>query len=65
MAETRRRYRLLTGPDDVSFCDKVSAALADGYVLYGSPTMAFDGTRIVVGQAVILPDATPAESEEA
>lgn len=56
MAQSRRRYRLLTGPDDSSFCDKVSAALADGYILYGSPTMTFDGRRVVVGQAVVLPD---------
>ncbi|GMA89321.1 hypothetical protein GCM10025868_45710 [Angustibacter aerolatus] len=48
---------MLTGPDDRSFCEKVSAALADGYVLHGSPTMTFDGARVVCGQAVVLPDA--------
>ena len=30
-------YRLLTGPDDASFCRRVSDALALGYRLYGSP----------------------------
>jgi hypothetical protein len=30
-------YRLLTGPDDAAFCHRVSAALALGYRLYGSP----------------------------
>lgn len=29
----RLPYRLLTGPDDRSFCEQVSAALLDGYEL--------------------------------
>ncbi|RMD93677.1 MAG: DUF1737 domain-containing protein [Alphaproteobacteria bacterium] len=37
-----RAYRLLTGPDDASFCHKVSAALARGWELYGSPAYAHD-----------------------
>lgn len=49
------RYRLLTGPDDASFCHRVSEALALGYELYGSPTMTFDGERVVVGQALLWP----------
>jgi hypothetical protein len=53
--DDRLPYRLLTGPDDRSFCERVSAALADGYVLHGSPAMTFDGLRIVVAQAVVLP----------
>ncbi|MGW6131203.1 DUF1737 domain-containing protein [Cellulomonas sp. NPDC055163] len=56
----RLRYRLLTGPDDRSFCERVSAALDEGYVLHGGPAATFDGTRVVVAQAVVLPDATPA-----
>ncbi|MEL6919732.1 MAG: DUF1737 domain-containing protein [Pseudomonadota bacterium] len=35
-------YRLLTGPDDPSFCHKVSDALAKGWSLHGSPSYAFD-----------------------
>ena len=31
------RYRPPTGPDDKSFRERVSAALDEGYVLYGSP----------------------------
>jgi hypothetical protein len=50
-------YRLLTGPDDDSFCRRVSEALALGYVLYGSPAATFDGERVIVAQAVIWPDA--------
>jgi len=51
----RLRYRVLTGPDDQSFCERVSAALDDGYELYGSPGVTFDGNRVVVAQAVVLP----------
>lgn len=49
-------YRLLTGPDDDSFCRWVSEALALGYVLYGSPAATFDGKRVIVAQALIWPD---------
>jgi hypothetical protein len=46
-------YRLLTGPDDAEFCKRVSEAIMLGYMLYGSPTMTFDGSRIIVGQALV------------
>lgn len=47
-------YRLITGPDDSSFCHKVSAALNKGWFLHGSPTYAFDRelNRMRCGQAV-------------
>ncbi len=48
------RYRLITGPDTAAFCERVSALLDDGYVLYGSPQLTFDGTTTYVAQAVIL-----------
>lgn len=57
----RLRYRLLTGPDDRTFCERVSAALDEGYVLHGSPAATFDGQRVVVAQAVVLPEAARAE----
>ena len=49
-------YRLLTGGDDRAFCERISAALDDGYVLHGSPVITArpDGT-IVCAQAVVLP----------
>jgi hypothetical protein len=50
-------YRLLTGPDDAAFCHRVSAALASGYVLYGSPAATFDGQRMIVAQALVWKDA--------
>ena len=50
----RLRYRLLTGTDDRAFCEKVSAALEDGYRLHGDPAVTFDGERVVTAQAVVL-----------
>ena len=53
---TRRiiRYRLLTGPDDANFCQRVSEALAEGWELYGSPSISVSGDKVMVAQAVIL-----------
>ncbi|MBB4351387.1 DUF1737 domain-containing protein [Aliirhizobium cellulosilyticum] len=47
-------YRLLTAPDDASFCHKVTAALNNGWELYGSPTYAFNAATGIMqcGQAV-------------
>ena len=57
----RKSYRFLTGPDDASFCQRISDALAEGYVLYGNPVMVVcDGARIC-GQAVILPEYAPTD----
>ena len=55
----RKSYRFLTGPDDAGFCQKVSDAFAEGYVLYGYPVMASCNGEIVCGQAVILPVSLP------
>ncbi|TNB69628.1 DUF1737 domain-containing protein [Arthrobacter sp. BB-1] len=55
--EEKLAYRLITGPDDRSFCERISAALAEGYVLHGSPAVTFNGTTPIVAQAVILPAA--------
>jgi hypothetical protein len=47
-------YRYLTGPDDASFCHRVTQALSAGWTLYGSPTLAFDAAtgRVICGHAV-------------
>jgi hypothetical protein len=55
--EEKLSYRLITGPDDRTFCERISAALAEGYVLHGSPAATFNGTSVIVAQAVILPAA--------
>ncbi len=60
--DDRLRYRLLTGPDDRSFCERVSAALAEGYELHGGPAATFDGERVIVAQAVVLPTAAAASN---
>ncbi|OTG81371.1 hypothetical protein B9T33_06815 [Acinetobacter sp. ANC 5054] len=46
-------YRYLTGKDDVNFCARVTKALNEGYELYGAPTMTFNGTDVIVGQAIV------------
>lgn len=46
-------YKYLTGKDDVAFCARVTKALNEGYELYGSPTMTFNGTDVIVGQAIM------------
>lgn len=58
MANEKPDYRLLTGEDTHEFCVRVSKALADGYILYGSPSATFDPTtnRMLVAQAVVRPD---------
>ena len=53
MAE-KLRYRLLTGVDDRKFCERISAALDDGYELYGSPSATFNGESVIVAQALVL-----------
>ncbi len=53
--DERLRYRLLTGPDDHAFCARVSAALDEGYELHGSPAATYNGDRVIVAQAVVLP----------
>ena len=51
-------YKLLTGPDNSEFCDKVTGFLNNGWELYGSPIMntehiSQDKIDRIVGQAVI------------
>ena len=57
-------YRLLTEDDTSAFCHKVSEALAKGWALHGSPSIAFDPVRGVMrcAQAVtkdVAADYTP------
>jgi hypothetical protein len=49
------RYRVLTGPDDEAFCRRVSEALDLGYELHGSPSLTFNGDRVIVAQALVRP----------
>jgi hypothetical protein len=51
---TTTLYRILTGPDDVSFCHRVSDALSEGWQLYGTPSLTYDQEqkKVVCGQAI-------------
>ena len=50
-------YKLLTGPDNSEFCDRVTEFLNKGWELYGSPVMNSEGlstgSKRIVGQAVV------------
>lgn len=48
-------YSYLVGPDDASFCHRVTERLSRGWQLYGSPTLAYDpeAKRIICGQVVV------------
>lgn len=47
-------YRFLSADDTSEFCHKVTAALNNGWALYGAPVYAFDASNGVMrcGQAV-------------
>ena len=50
-------YKLLTGPDNSEFCDRVTEFLNKGCELYGSPIIHIENVDItakrIVGQAVV------------
>jgi hypothetical protein len=48
-------YRFLTGPDDSSFCHRVTDALNKGWDLHGSPSLTFNSAtgQMIAGQAVV------------
>lgn len=48
-------YRVLTGPDDETFCRRVSDALELGYALYGGPAITVHGGKLIVAQALLWP----------
>lgn len=53
MPQSSDVYKLITGKDDAEFCYKITKVLSEGFELYGSPTMTFNGDNIVLGQAVV------------
>lgn len=58
-------YRLLTGDDTAAFCHKVTAALAQGWQLHGSPGYAWDAANGVMrcAQAVVKEVPGPYDPE--
>ena len=58
-------YRLLTGKDDESFCQRVSEALSAGYRLHGSPAICFNGQHVIAAQAIVWPFEDHADIDDA
>ncbi|MDQ4037865.1 MAG: DUF1737 domain-containing protein [Actinomycetota bacterium] len=48
-------YRVLTGPDDETFCRRVSESLELGYTLYGGPAVTVHGGKVIIAQALLWP----------
>ncbi|ABM03967.1 Uncharacterized conserved small protein-like protein [Psychromonas ingrahamii 37] len=53
MKMSEQKYKLVTGKDDADFCKRITKLLAQGYELYGSPAISFNGEHMVVIQAVV------------
>ena len=61
LPEGKLRYRLLTGPHTAAFCERISTALDEGYMLYGSPSITAGPDGMVAAQAILWPgDASDA-----
>lgn len=54
-------YKLITGVDDSEFCKRVSELLENGYELYGSPSVTFNGKNVIAAQAVVLKKSNKSE----
>ncbi|WP_178861565.1 DUF1737 domain-containing protein [Thiomicrorhabdus cannonii] len=52
--EAKQTYKLITGPDDETFCQRITKLLNEGYELHGSPAVTFNGKEVIAAQAVIL-----------
>lgn len=57
-------YRYLTGVDDANFCRRVTEALQNGWQLYGNPTLTFNGTSVICGQAIVKDSAEEYDPEK-
>lgn len=53
MSQAKESYKLITGKDNAEFCQRITDLLNQGYELYGSPALSFNGEHMVVAQAVI------------
>jgi hypothetical protein len=58
-------YRLITGPDDAEFCARVSSLVDQGYQLYGSPALTFNGEHVIAAQALVLAKVSAPEASAA
>ena len=53
MPQAKEKYKLITGKDNSEFCDRITGLLNQGYELYGSPALSFNGEHMIVAQAVV------------
>ena len=63
MEERMIQYRLLTGPDDAEFCARITRHLNEGWELYGSPALTFNGEKVIAAQAVMREIAEDSSEE--
>ena len=54
--DKKLKYRLITGKDDSSFCERISKLIEEGYSLYGHPSVTYNGKDVIVAQALVLPE---------
>ncbi|NCD12012.1 MAG: DUF1737 domain-containing protein [Epsilonproteobacteria bacterium] len=50
------QYKLITGPDDSTFCARITEFLKEGWKLHGSPSVAFNGESVIAAQAIVKED---------
>ena len=53
MSQAKEEYKLITGKESSGFSERVTELLKQGYELYGSPALSFDGEQMVVAQALV------------
>ena len=53
MSQAKEEYKLITGKENSDFSERVTELLKQGYELYGSPALSFDGEQMVVAQALV------------
>ncbi len=58
------QYKLITGPDDSTFCARITEFLNNGWKLHGSPAVTFNGQIVIAAQAIIKEDAEKIEAGE-
>ncbi len=57
-----KQYKLITGPDDGDFCDRVSDLLNQGWKLSGDPSITFNGEKTIAAQALVKKVKNASES---
>ncbi len=61
--DKKLKYRLISGKDDSSFCERISKLIEEGYCLYGSPSVTYNGKDVIAVQAVILSEKQTLNSD--